>query len=541
MKRNSFKQKKEYDVVIIGGGISGAAVAYDAALRGLSVALVDKDDFGSKTSAATSKLIHGGLRYLANFEFGLVRESLKERRILENIAPNFVYPIPNMILTDNNSVKNKKIILKIGMILYDILSFDKRFTWDRSKALPLHSSLSLEKTIETEPSVSRAGLTGSLVYYDCASIYPERLTLAFIKSAAAEGADVANYMEVTGFLNEGSAITGIMVKDLISGKKGSISGRVIINCAGPWADHVLSFTTGHSHGEVMRRSEGIHIITRKLARKHLLSAMTPSGRHIFIIPWRNHSLIGTTDKEYIGSPDDWKITRQSIDELINEVNISFGPDLNIKYEDVLFCYGGLRPLVEDQTVDVYESSRKYEIFDHSVDGLEGLITVEGGKYTTSRKLAESVMKTAYAKLGMPFSPSETKNRFLTGSEIPDIEEFVDYTLQKYNNINPGVMDFLARIYGSEIDEVMSYAAAYKTVPASLTREMLAQTEHAVKSELAFTLPDILFRRTGIGSLGHPGRKTLNDLALFAGKLLGWDQKRLKKEISDSEKIFRIPS
>ena len=163
MNRTDFSRKKEYDVVIIGGGITGAAVAYDASLRGLDVALVEKDDFGSKTSAATSKLIHGGLRYLANFELGLVRESLKERRILENIAPNFVYPIPNMLLTDNQSLKNKKILLKIGMILYDILSFDKSFTWDKSKKIPCHKSLSLEETLAAEPNTRREGLTGSLV------------------------------------------------------------------------------------------------------------------------------------------------------------------------------------------------------------------------------------------------------------------------------------------------------------------------------------------------------------------------------------------
>ncbi len=372
---------------------------------------LERHDFGSKTSAATSKLIHGGLRYLANFELGLVRESLKERRILENIAPNFVYPIPNMILTDNTSMKNKKFVLKIGMILYDILSFDKFLTWDKSKRLPCHRMLSVEETLSTEPHTAREGLTGSIVYYDCASLYPERLTLAFIKSAQANGADAANYTEVTGLIKEGDAITGIKARDLIKKKNTEIKARVIINCAGPWADHVLTFASGHSHGEVMRRSEGIHIITKKLVNRHLVSAMTPSGRHIFIIPWRNHSLIGTTDKEYVGSPDDWKITKQSIDELISEVNQSFGPELNVKYNDVLFTYGGLRPLVEDQTDDVYESSRKYEIFNHSSDGLSGLITVEGGKYTTSRNLAANVMKLVCKTLGVNETQSGT-NRTL---------------------------------------------------------------------------------------------------------------------------------
>ena len=541
MNRTDFSREKEYDVVIIGGGITGAAVAYDASLRGLDVALVEKDDFGSKTSAATSKLIHGGLRYLANFELGLVRESLKERRILENIAPNFVYPIPNMLLTDNQSLKNKKIVLKIGMILYDILSFDKSFTWDKSKKIPCHKSLSLEETLAAEPNTRREGLTGSLVYYDCASLYPERLTLAFIKSAIAAGAETANYMEVRDFVMEGNSITGIKAMDLIKNRERTIKGRVIINCAGPWADHILSLISGNSHGEVMRRSEGIHIITKKLVTRHLVTAMTPSGRHIFIIPWRNHSLIGTTDKEYIGSPHDWKITKQSIVELIDEVNQSFGPGLNIKYKDVLFSYGGLRPLVEDQTEDVYESSRKYEIFDHSSDGLNGLITVEGGKYTTSRNLAENVMKLVCTSLGIKDTGSKTKNRYLAGSEIRDMEEFLRFNSARYENSDTATIDYLARIYGTEIDELMKLASKYKSLPPLITAEMLARVEYAVRNEMAFTLNDILFRRTGIGSLGHPGKKIIAGLAEFTGRLLRWDSKRLKNEIAEAEKIFRIPS
>ena len=541
MNRADFTTQKEYDIIIIGGGITGAAVAYDASLRGLSVALLERSDFGSKTSSATSKLIHGGLRYLANFELGLVRESLRERRILENIAPNFVYPIPNMILTDTSSLKSKKFFLKAGMILYDILSFDKFFTWDKSKRLPCHRMLSLKETLKAEASTSREGLTGSIVYYDCSSIFPERLTLAFVKSAVSNGTDAANYTEVNALIKEGNTITGIRARDIIRKKNVTINGRVIINCAGPWADHILTLLPGHPHGEVMRRSEGIHIITKKLVNRHLVSAMTPSGRHVFIIPWRNHTLIGTTDKEYIGSPDDWKITKQSIDELINEVNQSFGPALNITYKDVLFCYGGLRPLVEDQTENVYESSRKYEIFDHSAENLNGLITVEGGKYTTSRNLAENVMKLVCRILGINDSKCSTTERYLYGCDIEDMEEFIQHIIFKYGNFNSESIDYLGRIYGTEIDEVMKLAVKHKKVTSHVTAEMLARTEYAVRNEMALTLNDILFRRTGIGTLGHPGKKTLTEIAAFAAKLLRWDAKQLKQEIAEAEKIFKIPS
>ena len=544
MKRSDFKSAREYDLIIVGGGITGAAVAYDAVLRGLSVALVEREDFGSKTSSATSKLIHGGLRYLANFELGLVRESLKERRVLENIAPNFVYPIPNMVITDKKSFQTKKFTLKIGMILYDILSYDKKFTWDKSKKLPGHRSYGREATIAVEPAVEKSDLTGSLVYYDCASIFPERLTLAFIKSAAYNGADVANYTEVNGFITEGNRIKGVTAKDKISGKRIKITGKLVVNCAGPWADRVLSISGKLPHAGELRRSEGIHIITKKITEKHLVTAVTPSGRHIFIIPWRGHSLIGTTDTEYLGSPDDWKVTRKSIEGLIEEVNISFSDRIKISYDDILYCYVGLRPLVETETKDedVYQSSRKYEIFDNSKDGIEGLITVEGGKYTTSRNLAVNVVNAACRKLGIKAAGSGTDKNFLAGSEIEDIEAFVRYCEELYDKFDKKHIDYLSRIYGTEIDSVMNIAAENRKYSEPLTPdgEMLAQVVYAVREEMALTLNDILFRRTGIGTLGHPGKTVIKKVADTAGELLGWDAKRKKDEISEAEKKLRIP-
>ena len=542
MKRSDFREKKEYDLIIIGGGITGAAVAYDAASRGLSVALLEKDDFGSKTSSATSKLIHGGLRYLANFELGLVRESLRERRILENIAPNFVYPIPNMIITDKKFIKSAKFAIKVGMILYDILSFDKKFTWDKSKKLPLHRSMSRAETIKEEPLLEKSDLTGSLVYYDCASIFPERLTLAFVKSALYSGAEAANYMEVTGFTFNGNIITGVTAKDKIRNKKITVSGRLVVNCAGPWADRVLNLTGKNPHEEALRRSEGIHIITKKLTNKHLVTAMTPSGRHIFIIPWRGYSLIGTTDKEYLGSPDDWKVTRESINALIDEVNASFSDKINITYDDVIYSYGGLRPLVENQTEDVYESSRKYEIFDNSTDGIEGLLTVEGGKYTTSRNLALHVVDAACKKLKIKAVKSETDKNYLAGCEIEDIEAYIEYCSKLLETFDSKQVDYLARIYGTELTALMETAAKDKKLTEKLNAdgEILAQVVYAINEEMAFSLNDILFRRTGIGTLGHPGKDVLKKVADTAAKILGWDASRKKAEIASAENIFRKP-
>ena len=530
-----------FDVIIIGGGISGAAVAYDAASRGLSVALLEKNDFGGATSAATSKLIHGGLRYLATGEVRLVRESLKERRILENIAPNFVYPIPIMITTNTLKFTSRKWVIRAGMILYDILSFDKWFTWDRSKRIPLHRSLSKKEVLKREPNVKPDGLTGASVYYDCLSIFPERLTLAFIKSAVAHGACVANYTEVVDFLFSEGGVAGVRVRDRLTGKIHDVRGDITVNCGGPWADIILGMAKREAEGEQLRRSEGIHIITRKLVKDHVVGSMTAKGRHYFIIPWRNHSLIGTTDKEYIGSPDAYRVTGQSIQELLNEINESFG-DGTLGFKDILYTYGGLRPLVEDQTEEVYEASRKYEIYDHEVDGLNGLITVEGGKYTTSRNLAEHVVHLIGKKLGRKIGRTLTDKQFLAGCDIPDMESFIETIVKENPDFSRQTMEYLGRNYGTEYRKVLDYARGNPRLAEVLNEdgEILAEVVYAVREEMARSLSDVLFRRTGIGTLGDPGLDVLRRVAQTAARELGWTARRVKQELELVKKRFVIP-
>jgi glycerol-3-phosphate dehydrogenase len=532
-----------FDVIVIGGGITGASIAYDAATRGLKVALVEKKDFSWATSSVTSKLIHGGLRYLANGELGLVRESLRERRVLENIAPNFVYPTPIMMTHSALPITNRKRVMKVGMLLYDMLSYDKGFTWDKSKKVPYHRSMSKDKVLLNEPNVRRDRLTGASIFYDCTSIFPERLTLAFIKSAVSYGAKAANYTVVNGFLLEENRVTGVKVTDAINGVSHEIRGKVTINCGGPWADIILGLAKPGT-ACTLRRSEGIHIITEKkmLSGKYVVGTITPKGRHFFLIPWRNHTLIGTTDKPYSGSPDDYRVTKESIIELINEVNMSFG-DGSLSYDDVRYAFGGLRPLVEEQTEETYSSSRKYEIFDNMKDGLDGLVTVEGGKYTTSRNLAENCMNLVMNKLGLPAGVTITDKKYLWGSEIKDMNAFM-YDLQKNNRDFSGeTMEYLGRNYGTECYDVMGIARAEKQLRGILDNdgEILAQVSHAVRNEMAQKLSDIVLRRTGIATLGNPGNDILEKVAVTAGHELHWDSKRIGYEIEETVNLLRIPA
>jgi glycerol-3-phosphate dehydrogenase len=531
-----------YDLIVVGGGISGAAVAYEAASQGYRVALVEKGDFGSGTSAATSKLIHGGLRYLANFEFGLVRESLKERKILENIAPNFVYPLPFLVPLHKTGPRNKW-VLEPGMILYDLLSFDKGLTWDKSKRLPVHRLLSPQKALNLQPIIRRDDLTGAILYYDCANLNPERLTLAFIKSAVCHGAQAANYAEVEGFIWEAGVIRGVKVRDRLHNTSVSLRGRLVVNCAGPWADLLLGIARGDPAFAHIRRSEGIHLITRLIIRPDCaVGGLTPSGRPCNLIPWRGHTLIGTTDREYTGDPDDYCVTRPKIEAYIAEVNAAFGnPDL-LTYEDVVYAYGGLRPLVDDQTENVYKTSRKYEIFDHAGDGLPGLVTVEGGKYTTSRNLAENVLKEVGRKLGRK-TASVSARQHLSGCDIRDLDSFLAAAKTRHPDFNPAAVDFLARMYGTELTPLLDLARHDPALAAELNAdgEMPVQVVYAVRHEMARTLLDIVLRRTGIGTLGCPGEAVLESIAALAARELGWGPAQVEQELESARKALLVPA
>ncbi len=530
-----------FDLAVIGGGITGAAVAYDAAARGFSVALLEKGDFGAATSSATSKLIHGGLRYLANAEFGLVRESLRERRTLENIAPNLVYPMPSLIATyAGQGLMNGRQALRAGMILYDILSYDKGSTWDRAKALPRHRSLSPKKVLDLEGSVRPDRLNGGFVYYDCLSAFPERLTLAFIKSAVKNGARVANYARVDDFIMTGNRITGLSVTDTLTGASLGINASLTINCAGPWADIVLSKAMRREAERHIRRSEGIHLITKKMVNTHMVGLRTARGRHIFFIPWRGHTLIGTTDREYVGSPDEYRVSRESINEFLGEVNESFG-DGNLGYNDIIHAYGGLRPLVESQTAGTYSQSRRYEIYDNAEDGVEGLVSVEGGKYTTSRNLADKVIALVEKKSGRKAAPCVTAGQFLEGCDIPDLKAF-ESTVLAEKNFEAPTLKYLAAAYGTEYRQVLEIAKTDPSLSEQMNAdgEMPAEVVYAARHEMARTLIDILMRRTGIGTLGNPGDAVLKKVADVAAVELGWDSAKKADEIKKASAAFELP-
>ncbi|PJZ26443.1 glycerol-3-phosphate dehydrogenase [Leptospira hartskeerlii] len=519
-----------FDVLIIGGGITGSALAYEVASRGLSVALVEKKDFGGATSSATGKLIHGGLRYLKRFDLSLVREALRERRILSNIAPNLVYPYP-MILP------NPGLLEKIGLFVYDLLSFDRNRTWDTSKKIPAHKNLS-KKEIQ---SLGLA-MDSAIYFYDCIMPCPERLTLAFLKSAVQEGASVSNYTKAEELIFDGDRVIGAFVKDTIHNKNVKLSTSVVVNASGPWSQDLLNGTKEIKVPVPKTRSEGIYLITKKYFDTMVLHVGKKG--HFSFAPWRGKNMIGPTEKAYYGPVEDWKLSQESILEFLEYINSSGLLSERLELKDVEFAYGGLRPLAETggEDKETYSASRKSELQDHSKDGIEGLISAGGGKYTTSRHFAQKIFRLIQKKSSKKTGPSISEKKFLKGCEIPNIVSYLENAKNSHPNISQNTIEYLVRHYGTEYESVLELANSSKQLSEKLDEdgEIAAQVLYAIRFEMAMNLQDIFLRRTGIGTVGLPTDEVLSKVVEIAGREWNWSSEKKAEEIQKLKRKLKLP-
>jgi glycerol-3-phosphate dehydrogenase len=535
--------ERHYDLVVVGGGITGACIMRDAALRGLKVALLEKKDFSHATSSATSKLVHGGLRYLQNLEFGLIRESLRERRIWQRIAPHLVYPLP-FLVPIYAPEKSVRLRLDIGLYLYDALSFDRSWLDDPDQRVPGHTRVSRGEVISREPQLASEDLLGALRYHDCQMYAPERLGLECIKDAVAAGSDAANYAEVTAFVRDKGNIVGVEVTDRLSNQSYIVKGRLTVNASGPWADMMLGLAQGGRPSIHLVRSKGIHVITRPLTQTHAVTRMWPGG-HVFVLPWRGHSIIGTTDSVFEGAPDAVKVSEADIAEFLAVINRGL-PSAKVTRSDVKHAYVGLRPLVDDGSKDSrhsYGASRRSEICDHTSEGAPGLLSAIGGKWTTSRHLAQKLVNIALQKLARKPVDSTTANVALTAGAIGRFSEFRVELRRRHSDLPEAVTDHLARNYGTTIDELIAdvgQETALLTEPlSSELPDVAAEIVYAARHEMAETLEDALFRRTGIGTLGPPGGTTVERAAALMAREKGWTSAETQRQIDAAMRRFVI--
>jgi glycerol-3-phosphate dehydrogenase len=393
-----------HDVVIIGGGINGAGIARDAAMRGLKVLLIEKGDLGCATTSASTRLIHGGLRYLEHFEFGLVRESLREREILLRIAPHLVRPLPITIPIYKGS-KRGRLTIRAGMILYDLLSL--------GKSLPRHRMLSREETMERWPGLNPEGLLGAALYYDAQVEFPQRLVVENVSSARRCGAEVLTHTRVMDITVEDGRVSGV---EFVSedGQKQFAEAGVVINAAGPWIDKVLNqipVTTP----KLIGGTKGSHIVVAPFpaapANAVYLEARS-DGRPIFIIPWNRLYLIGTTDVRFEGDPDEARCEPWEIDYLLSETNLAF-PSAQLTRGNILETYSGVRPLPVTGDKDEQDITRRHFIREHP--RLPNLLSIVGGKLTTYRSLSEECVDLIFRKLSKEPPPCRTATEDLRSS------------------------------------------------------------------------------------------------------------------------------
>ena len=515
------------DLLIIGGGITGAGIARDAALRGIRTALVDKADFGAGTSSNSSRLIHGGIRYLEEGDLRLVFEASHERRVLLRIAPHLVRPLAFLFpVYRGGRVPAWK--LRAGMWLYDMLSLFRNVKW--------HRWLRAKKVRRVEPGLRDRGLVGAAVYYD-AQADDARLVLATMRSAARAGALVANYAEVTSLLKPDGRVRGAVVRDALSGESFTIRANVVVNATGPWSDAVRLLDDPQA-APLLRPTKGAHVAVprRRLTNEHAVTLFSPiDGRVMFVLPWGDLSYVGTTDTDADTSPDGLRVTAADVTYLLRSANAAF-PDAHLSPTDVVSAWAGLRPLL-----DPHNRSNPSQVSrEHRIDeGPHGLITIAGGKLTTyrimGRDVADRVGKRLHELDGRPESKRPPTDREpLPGGEAAELSVLEEGA--RARGASEATAKHLVAYYGSEAAAVLNLVDRDRTLGAPIVAgraEIWAEVTYAIEREMAMRVQDVLIRRL---HLFYESRDQARDLvpavASRMKKLLGWDDSREAEELRD---------
>ena len=553
-----------YDVVVVGGGMAGAGVARDLALRGVSVALVEKGDFASGTTAYSSKLIHGGLRYLELLDFGLVRESLRERETLSRLAPHLVRPLAFLVPIYRESSRSL-VKVRVGLKLYDWLT--PGHGRERYRVLPAIDALSLE------PAIRAQDLRGAGYYFDDLLVYPERLCLENVLSAHRHGARVFNYAQVEEVARDARGeIAGVRVRDLLSDRVARLHARIVVNATGPWVDDLRALAGVDERGKrVLRRTKGIHCLLPRLTERAVYHS-TADDRMIFVIPWREFSLVGTTDTDFEGDLDRLHATRDEVEYLLGEVRRVL-PDPRVAVEHVAYTYAGVRPLSFEEGRRESAVSRAHRIV---AEERGRFLSITGTKLTCFRSLAEALGDRVVRALGRK-APGRTGRLTLDGAdeEVGGVEarawlggsaaladradhkapgrpvrltldgadeEVGRVEARAWMDVSAEVaasglpretLETLVTIYGRGYARVVDLAGkvaggAERLCPSN--PDVGAELHLAVQDELAVSLQDFLLRRTGLGTSGCQGLDCAEAIGARMALLLGWSPRRLAAEL-----------
>jgi glycerol-3-phosphate dehydrogenase len=528
-----------YDVLVVGGGVHGLAIAYEAASRGLRTALVEAADFGSGASFNHQKTAHGGLRSLQSARVDRAREAVRERRALARIAPWLLRPLPFLVGTYRSIVRNR-LALRAAFKVDAWLGRNRNHGLEPELHLPVARLVSKAATLRLFAGVRQEGLTGGAQWYDYQMVESDRLTVAFATAADRAGADLANHCEATAAIRDGSRVAGMRVRDRLTGRELDVRATVTVNAAGA-ATGTIARLFGVTWQVPLVKA--MNLLTSKRASDMALAAPGGDGRMLTLVPWRGRALIGTSHSERFVEAHETDVTSAEVDAFIKQANEAF-PALRLTRADVTLVHRGLVPGSKgrDGRPDLRAAP---EIHDHSKDGADGALSVVGVKYTSARGVAERTVTMIGRRLGKRISPSRTAVTVLPGAGIADHEALAIETGRAVGLELPlPLIRHLIARYAEAAAEIVKLMAQRTEWRAPIGEGVLAvgaEVIYVIRFEMALHLSDIVIRRTGLGAAGYPGAEIVHACAWLAAGELGWDTARTAEEIAAVDAFYRLPA
>jgi glycerol-3-phosphate dehydrogenase len=543
---------REFDVLVVGGGITGAATAWDAAQRGLSVALLERGDFGGATSAESLKVVHGGVRYLQHLDIVRVRESSRERRALLRMAPHLVQPMPFVVPTYGHGMRGPEILGAAFAILNTLTADRNRGLTDPTRRVPAAGIVSRARVLEWFPDIAQEGLTGAGVFYDGQLFNPPRLVWAMVRTAARAGAAVANYCDVTALILQGGRVAGVKVEDRLGGEKFEVRARTVVNAAGPYAEALLVRSGVRAARTVPFSRDMALVLKRRFVNGRALAlqtryrdpsaVLTRGARHLFLVPWRGKTLVGVNSLVWRDEPDRLRVTEAEVSDFVAEI-AEADPKLGLTMDDVALVMAGLLPVEkgDEEGGNVSFGKRPLVVDNARTDGVQGLVSAISNRYTVARGVAERAVDLVYRKLGREVRPCRTEVTRIHGGDFFRFDDLVREVGQALpDGVDRAIADRLARDHGSAYGEVTRLARERPEWGVTIggTDVLRAEVVHAARSEMVCRLSDAVFGRTGIATAGDPGRAELEECADLVAAQLGWDSARRESELRQVHE--RIP-
>jgi len=519
-----------FDVLVVGGGVVGACVAWDAALRGLSTALIDQGDFASGTSSNSLKILHGGLRYLQHLDVGRMRDSIRERSTWLRIAPHLAEPLAIVVPTYRRGLQTRP-LLRAATAVSDALAWDRNDGLSPERRLPAARAVSRSECLDLVPELERGDLTGGVLFHDAQMYSAERLVFGVVRGAAVAGAIVANYVEFESPVSEGGRIAGCWVRDGITAERIRVRARTVVNATGAGIPVVAGRCLGRPGAAALQYSVAVNLMVP--SQGHRVAFAIPGGhqapnallgagrRQLLVVPWRGRSLLGTGHYRYEGDPARFDVREADVARFLSEVNTAW-PRPSFRMEDVALVHAGLLPAAAGSRGTAVRLVKHARVVDHSADGLPGLVSAVSVKFTTARSLAERVVNHMVTLLARRPPPCRTGTTALPGAPSGSPDELAATARRRYGGLlDVEVLEHLVRAYGVDYERVLSHRDwmpdwSQRVEPSSPV--ICAQFVHGCREEMAVRAEDLVNRRTELGARG----KVAEDVLRYAARVVGME-------------------